>query len=412
MLHAQYQQIGHPPKWKLNYSMEAWDPTTGEALGALRKGIEVEVLEVIKDGWIVRYDRIDEPDIVAKIGIPDLSRHYGMSFGSVSETIRDFPLLMSLLESIEPWEQRCEALTTDAIEQSSMWDIPVHHAAFESVEPYPDSPKTLVLTIWNKSTADETTINPTQAYSILRTKLARLERFFSLENYRLPNQSLQVNAIRDDSRRFVLPNDLAVTLRYQTREYLILELQSYKALRETLDYSPSDPYEIAERMKVKKWSSGGHMFLPGIPMIDQGNRGYCASATLARVFQYYGYPVDMHQLADLAETEAQYTANDRRETSYENIIRAARRFCNSTPFSLQQIGNRKADRYYQIHESIERGNPILWLVPGHMRLIIGIHPKTHEIVYSDSWGTGHDFKTMTWDSFENINQQLWVLRRR
>jgi hypothetical protein len=40
-------------------------------------------------------------------------------------------------------------------------------------------------------------------------------------------------------------------------------------------------------------------------MIDQGKKGYCAAATLARVLQHYGYVVDQHALAELAETEGQ-----------------------------------------------------------------------------------------------------------
>jgi hypothetical protein len=31
---------------------------------------------------------------------------------------------------------------------------------------------------------------------------------------------------------------------------------------------------------------------------------------------------------------------------------------------------------------------------GHMRLIIGYNPKTDEVVYTDSWGKGHEYKKM------------------
>jgi hypothetical protein len=31
---------------------------------------------------------------------------------------------------------------------------------------------------------------------------------------------------------------------------------------------------------------------------------------------------------------------------------------------------------------------------GHMRLIIGYNEKTQEVIYSDSWGKGHEFKRM------------------
>lgn len=62
-----------------------------------------------------------------------------------------------------------------------------------------------------------------------------------------------------------------------------------------------------------------------------------------------------------------------------------------------------------VRRSIERGIPLLWSVQlgilpeeklnpnahgGHMRLIVGFNPKTHEIYYSDTWGLGHELKKM------------------
>ena len=61
-----------------------------------------------------------------------------------------------------------------------------------------------------------------------------------------------------------------------------------------------------------------------------------------------------------------------------------------------------------VQTSVDKGEPLLWsvmlgLVPepglpqasgGHMRLIIGYNTKTREIMYSDSWGAGHELKRM------------------
>ena len=63
-------------------------------------------------------------------------------------------------------------------------------------------------------------------------------------------------------------------------------------------------------------------------------------------------------------------------------------------------------RTVQIH--IDQGTPLLWTVMlgkvpepnipqnagGHMRLIIGYNTKTGEILFSDSWGAGHELKRM------------------
>jgi hypothetical protein len=71
------------------------------------------------------------------------------------------------------------------------------------------------------------------------------------------------------------------------------------------------------------------------------------------------------------------------------------------------------DRFLQtVQDHIDQGIPILWsvmigVVPetmapkgigGHMRLIIGYNTDTKEILYSDSWGPGHELKRMPLDN--------------
>src|SRR5207253_6911303 len=66
----------------------------------------------------------------------------------------------------------------------------------------------------------------------------------------------------------------------------------------------------------------------------------------------------------------------------------------------------KFQREVQAH--VDQGIPLLWSamlgkvsepgIPqnagGHMRLIIGYNTKSSEILYSDSWGPGHELKRM------------------
>ena len=47
----------------------------------------------------------------------------------------------------------------------------------------------------------------------------------------------------------------------------------------------------------------GYVFIKGIPMVDQGNKGYCVVASAQRLFEYYGIACDMHQLAQLAKSD-------------------------------------------------------------------------------------------------------------
>ena len=62
-----------------------------------------------------------------------------------------------------------------------------------------------------------------------------------------------------------------------------------------------------------------------------------------------------------------------------------------------------------IKQYIDGGIPLPWSVimgkvpekpsikgvGGHMRMIIGYNPQTSELIYSDSWGYGHEYKRMS-----------------
>ena len=75
-------------------------------------------------------------------------------------------------------------------------------------------------------------------------------------------------------------------------------------------------------------------------------------------------------------------------------------------------------RTAQMH--IDQGIPLLWSVQlgmvaepglpqasgGHMRIIIGYNSKTQEILYSDSWGAGHELKRMKADDAWTITTAL------
>jgi Peptidase_C39 like family len=63
---------------------------------------------------------------------------------------------------------------------------------------------------------------------------------------------------------------------------------------------------LAKRVKKE----GTKVWLEGIPMVDQGSKGYCAVASFERVMRYYGSQVDMHDLADLANTNSFGTSPD------------------------------------------------------------------------------------------------------
>ena len=53
--------------------------------------------------------------------------------------------------------------------------------------------------------------------------------------------------------------------------------------------------------RVVKETDGGE-WLPKIPMVDQGQKGYCVTAATERVLRYYGVDVDQNELAQIANT--------------------------------------------------------------------------------------------------------------
>ena len=49
----------------------------------------------------------------------------------------------------------------------------------------------------------------------------------------------------------------------------------------------------------------GDVYIDGIPMVDQGQKGYCVVASAARVFGYYQIAVDQHEIAQIASSSAE-----------------------------------------------------------------------------------------------------------
>jgi hypothetical protein len=206
---------------------------------------------------------------------------------------------------------------------------------------------------------------------------------------------------------------------------------------------------------VKK--DNGDVYLEGIPMVDQGEKGYCAVATTERVVRYYGLDVDQHEMASIANTGTMGTSMEEME---EALKRATGKLSVKTTkqFELEfrqfqqdvrtynQIAKRQGEKEFiyerkvaivsplsfwaqvkpeiflkmkteqtgferfnaKIAENIDQGIPVCWALQlgmfketgipqtrgGHMRLIIGYNKKTGELLYSDSWGKGHELKRM------------------
>lgn len=163
-------------------------------------------------------------------------------------------------------------------------------------------------------------------------------------------------------------------------------------------------------------SEFGDVYLENIPMVDQGEKGYCVPATFERVLRYFGIKnVNLHQLADAADT-------DRGGTSFDSMIGSTARLRRSYGLRVHSCGEIKIET---LKNYIGQGFPVMWGLyinpaflklldesrkhrprnssprpwlqslrkyklpqrgEGHMCLIVGFNEETDEIAVSNSWG--------------------------
>ena len=187
--------------------------------------------------------------------------------------------------------------------------------------------------------------------------------------------------------------------------------------------------------------SDGSVFIDGVPMVDQGSKGYCAVASAQRLFEYYGIPSDMHQLALIAGSDpnagTSSMAINRELGSIDHLFKT--RFeClavagegSSGLFELEgekYIGDpiTKEKFFRIIQKSVDDGIPLLWGLTvgqfdedpplkiqtsgGHMRMIIGYNETDNRLIFSDSWGAGHEFKTMDFSDAYKATHGLFSMK--
>lgn len=187
----------------------------------------------------------------------------------------------------------------------------------------------------------------------------------------------------------------------------------------------------------------GNTFIPAFPMVDQGNKGYCVVASAQRVFEYYGLGIDMHQIAEIAGSDPKQGTSSyemakeldeidyRFKTRLEVIALASYRDqlvkVKQSSDGYQSGGDFEPQDFMKaIKSSIDEGVPLLWglelgLFPespdlkpqtegGHMRTIIGYHEKKDLVIFSDSWGIGHEFKTMEFEHAFKATTGLYRLK--
>lgn len=223
---------------------------------------------------------------------------------------------------------------------------------------------------------------------------------------------------------------------------------------------------------VKKDAATGDVWLGDVPMVDQGQKGYCVVASTERVMRYYGNDVDANELAQVANSDAQGGTNsiamraalkklatrlkvrvrEHETINVKDILEMIKDYNRNAkrngvaeipdPGHMIDVGmiygsmkgpvlkeartKNKSDlsRFQRdVQSHVDVGIPLLWCVQlgllsekglpqgggGHMRLIIGYNPKTQEVLYSDSWGAGHELKRMAADDAWTMTTQLMTI---
>lgn len=234
----------------------------------------------------------------------------------------------------------------------------------------------------------------------------------------------------------------------------------------------------------------GDVFLDNIPMVDQGQKGYCSVATAERVLKYYGVEIDEHEIAQAAGSSAEGGTDTKAmkdsveaigkryrlgtivcygdfdkgtDARIAGIVEEVRTYNkaakklkkpaiadevyirhegNTTFYSLgavdkvmdaevlkeMKVNGVQKSKYTRflkdVHEQVDRGIPLFWSVklgtypePGipqdggyHMRLIIGYNDRKKEVLYTDSWGAGHELKRMPADWAWTISRCLMYMK--
>jgi hypothetical protein len=313
---------------------------------------------------------------------------------------------------------------------------------------------------------------------------AKIGEWSADKGFTPPKQRL-ATGIKIEKRIWVKSDLVALCLNWSVTDKSKLERAEYIKL-EVFPFDPkNDPRKVSMMKKkdsdikvttsasdlkknVKK-DENGNVYLEGIPMVDQGQKGYCAVAVTETVLRYYGTEVDQHVIAQLADTGAAGGTDPTK--MYESLKKVSTKFGlkvrehenvdlvkmfdgyntvakrekkakidyrgMTDPFHQMDLDILRESRIKKdkngynnfkklLFSSIDSGVPVLWglvlgIVPepktpqvggGHMRAIRGYNKEKNEIIYSDTWGAEHEWKTMNIDDAWAITLGLYTMEPR
>ena len=252
---------------------------------------------------------------------------------------------------------------------------------------------------------------------VIRNTARSLEKKISVLGGEPRSSEYGHRKMQNDAQKWSIANKAEIVLEYASSEFVALHIsfatQSGSSGKQNKQTAASET-DILNNVSSTIF---GDVYIKNIPMVNQGNKGYCVPATVERVLRYYGINnINMHQLADAGNT------NRGGGTSSRAMFRGISSACRKSGLKMASNGD---VRMKMVKKYIDRGIPIFWsmfsnpeyealrmkskqLRPqaespqawakknkkikisrggnGHMCLIIGYNELTEEVAVSNSWG--------------------------
>ncbi|MBB5033843.1 C39 family peptidase [Prosthecobacter vanneervenii] len=192
--------------------------------------------------------------------------------------------------------------------------------------------------------------------------------------------------------------------------------------------------ELLQRIKK---TPEGDVYISGVPMVDQGQKGYCVAASCQRLFEYMRIPCDQHEMAKLVNIDAESGASIMvMQKSLAKIDGAFnvtfKPLINPEQYYAANRKRRVSEKEFVsiIKEYVEKGVPLLWglslgekpedpplpnggqVSGGHMRMVIGYNLAKNQVLFTDSWGAGHELKRMAMLDAYDVTMGLYSMAPR
>ncbi len=224
---------------------------------------------------------------------------------------------------------------------------------------------------------------------------------------------------------------------FTPNEYIVMHIVPQGAISKTKKATRKRTITADLSRNVVK-GKNGDVYIKNIPMVDQGDKGYCATAMLERLFRYYGITdMDMHRIAQLANT--QYGGGTNMAAAFKGVYPVLRDY----GLTISVKGTLSPE---SVSSAINSGLPLIWcmysgdsyiermkinsqlrkktavkrwvrklrrqkkLKPDenspHACLIIGYNFETQEIAVSNTWGKGYEIHWVSLQDALSVDRKV------